>query len=150
MKEQRLPDGTWTKDVDLFTAEWDKLRKPFEDLGFVVIGFDPGIALRDANNWDSSFVLPIWAAKRIIETMRTDKQTIEWRKADDPPPLTRNDLFLHSYSEPVLAWCDDGEMRMVALEQFDDDDTPMWYTQDMDHVCIMGGVLFWAHVSPPS
>jgi hypothetical protein len=69
MKEQRLPDGTWTKNIDLFTAEWDKLRKPFEALGFVVIGFDPGIALRNANNWDSSFVLPVWAAKRIIEAM---------------------------------------------------------------------------------
>ena len=74
MKEQRLPDGTWTKDVDLFTAEWDKLFKPFEELGFVVIGLDPGIALRDANNWDSSFVLPIWAAKRIIGAIQNTNE----------------------------------------------------------------------------
>jgi len=74
MREQRLPDGTWTTDIDLFTSEWDKLRKPFEALGFVVIGLDPGIALRDANNWDSSFVLPIWAAKRIIGAIRNTNE----------------------------------------------------------------------------
>lgn len=72
MKEQRLPDGTWTTNIDLFTSEWDKLRKPFEGLGFRVIGFDPGIALRDANGGDITFVLPIWAAKRIIEAIGND------------------------------------------------------------------------------
>ncbi len=69
-----MEHGTRTTDVDLFTSEWDKLRKPFEDLGFVVIGFDPGIALRDANNWDSSFDLPIWAAKRIIGAIQNTNE----------------------------------------------------------------------------
>lgn len=73
-KSHRLPDGTYTTDVDQFSAEWDKLRKPFEAMGFYVIGFDPGLALCDnTNEFSRSFELPIYAARRIIETL--DKTT---------------------------------------------------------------------------
>ena len=69
-KELRLPNGTWTKDVDLFSSEWDKVRKPFEDLGFRTIGFDPGIALCDAKTNAGSFEIPLYAAQRIIAAMK--------------------------------------------------------------------------------
>ena len=73
-KQLRLPDGTYTADVDQFSAEWDKLRKPFEAMGFYVIGFDPGLALCDnTNEFSRSFELPIYAARRIIEAL--DKTT---------------------------------------------------------------------------
>lgn len=67
--ELRLPDGTWTEDVCRFSAEWDKVRKPFEDLGFRTIGFDPGIALCDAKTNTGSFEIPLYAAQRIIAAM---------------------------------------------------------------------------------
>lgn len=70
IKQLRLPDGTYTTDVDQFSAEWDKLRKPFEAMGFYVIGFDPGLALCDnTNEFSMSFELPIYAARRIIEAL---------------------------------------------------------------------------------
>lgn len=66
----RLPDGTYTADVDQFSAEWDKLRKPFEALGFYVVAFDPGLVLCDnSKKYSRSFELPIWAAQRIIEAL---------------------------------------------------------------------------------
>jgi len=73
-KEQRLPDGTWTKDINLFTREWDKIRKPFEALGFRVIGLDPGIALCDEKTNAGTFDLPLYAAKRIIEALTSNKK----------------------------------------------------------------------------
>lgn len=69
-KKLRLPDGTWTEDVDMFTSEWDKIRKPFEDMGFRTIGFDPSIALCDAETGSGSFNLPLYAAQRIIAAIR--------------------------------------------------------------------------------
>lgn len=73
-KEHRLPDGTWTTDIDLFVREWDKIRKPFEALGFRVIGFDPGIALCDAKTNGGTFDIPLYAAKRIIEALPSNMQ----------------------------------------------------------------------------
>lgn len=70
-KELKLPDGTYTTDVDKFSSEWMKIRKPFEDLGFRVIGFDPGIAMCDAGTNAGSFDLPMYAAKRLIDAMKT-------------------------------------------------------------------------------
>ena len=66
----RLPDGSYTKDADLFSAEWDKLRKPFESMGFPVVGFDPHIALCDAETGGGHFQLPLYAAKKFIELMQ--------------------------------------------------------------------------------
>jgi len=67
-KRFRLPDYTWTDDVDKFSDERDKIRKPFEGMGFRVIGFDPGITLCNTENDQGTFSLPIYAAKRFIET----------------------------------------------------------------------------------
>ena len=69
-KKFRLPDYTWTDDVDKFSDEWDKIRKPLENMGFRVIGFDPGITLCNAENDQGSFTLPTYAAKRFIERMK--------------------------------------------------------------------------------
>lgn len=68
-KQLRLPDGTYTSDVDKFSEEWDKLRKPLESLGFRVVAFDPGIALCDAKTNGGSFELPLYAAQRFIAAM---------------------------------------------------------------------------------
>lgn len=77
-KRLRLPDGTCTSDVDQFSAEWDKLRKPFEELGFYVLAFDPGLSLcNDSKEYSQSFQLPTWAARRIIDALNktTTKDT---------------------------------------------------------------------------
>ena len=69
-KQLRLPDGTYTADVDQFSAEWDKLRKPFEALGLRTVAFDPGLVLCDnTKEYTRPFELPTWAAKRIIEAL---------------------------------------------------------------------------------
>ena len=70
-KELRLPDGSYTKDEILFTEEWDKLRKPFEDIGFRVVGFDPFIALCDAKTGNGYFQLPLYAAKRFLQFVKS-------------------------------------------------------------------------------
>ena len=77
-KQLRLPDGTYASDVDQFSAEWDKLRKPFEALGFYVIAFDPGLVLcNNDKEFSSSFELPAYAARRIIDALNktTTKDT---------------------------------------------------------------------------
>lgn len=66
LNQLRLPDGNYTTDVDLFSAEWDKLRKPFEDMGFRICGFDPHIALCDAVTGEGHFQLPLYAARKFI------------------------------------------------------------------------------------
>lgn len=67
--ELRLPDGSYTKDADRFSEEWDRLCKPFEAMGFRVVGFDPHIALCDAATGQGHFHLPLYAAKKFIALM---------------------------------------------------------------------------------
>jgi len=70
----RLPDGSYTLDVDHFSAEWDKLSKPFEALGLRMVAFDPGIVLCDAKDAGlTACEMPLYVAKRIIEAL--DKTT---------------------------------------------------------------------------
>jgi len=68
--ELRLPDGSWTTDVNKFSKEWGKITKPFEDIGFKVIGFDPGIAMCDAETNQGAFEIPLYVAKRLVEAMK--------------------------------------------------------------------------------
>lgn len=82
-KQLRLPDGSYTSDVDQFSAEWDKLRKPFEALGFYVVAFDPGLVLcNNDKEFSNSFELPAYAARRIIDAL--DKTTTKdtWTVAE--------------------------------------------------------------------
>lgn len=73
-KQLRLPDGTYTSDVDQFSEEWDKLGKPFEALGLRMVAFDPGIVLCDARDAGlPACEMPLYVAKRIIEAL--DKTT---------------------------------------------------------------------------
>ena len=67
MKELRLPDGSYTRDEELFSEEWDNLRRPFQAMGFRVVGFGPYIALCDAKTGNGYFQLPIYAAKKFIQ-----------------------------------------------------------------------------------
>lgn len=82
-KQLRLPNNTFTIDQEVFTFEWNKLKGPFEDMGFAVMGFDPGLALRDAESFDAkSFEIPVWAAKRIIEALNSNRRkTLAWDEA---------------------------------------------------------------------
>lgn len=73
--ELRLPDGSYTKDEALFSEEWDRLRKPFEAMGFRVVGFDPHLALCDAESGQGHFQLPLYAAKKFISLMPSSAAT---------------------------------------------------------------------------
>lgn len=73
IKELRLPDGSYTRDEELFSEEWGKLRRPLEAMGFRVVGFDPYIALCDAETGNGYFQLPIYAAKKFIQLSKETK-----------------------------------------------------------------------------
>ena len=73
MKELRLPDGSYTRDEELFSEEWDNLRRPFRAMGFRVVGFGPYIALCDAKTGNGYFQLPIYAAKKFIQLSKETK-----------------------------------------------------------------------------
>lgn len=70
MPELRLPSGEYTTDLDLFRLEWDEITKPFESLGFEIIGFDPGVGLCDLKTRNGPFTLPLYAAKRISNALK--------------------------------------------------------------------------------
>lgn len=72
-KEFRLPNREYTSNIDVFISEWDKIKTPFEALGFKVIGFDPGIALCDATTDMGYFNLPMYAAVRILEAINKEE-----------------------------------------------------------------------------
>lgn len=73
-KEFRLPNMEYTSNIDVFISEWDKIKTPFEALGFKVIGFDPGIALCDATTDMGYFNLPMYAAVRILEAINKEEE----------------------------------------------------------------------------
>lgn len=54
-----------------------KLRRPFEAMGFRVVGFDPYIALCDAETGNGYFQLPIYAAKKFIQLSKEREMTKE-------------------------------------------------------------------------
>lgn len=69
-KQLRLPDGTYTSDVNQFSAEWDEFGIPFKDLGLRMVAFDPGIVLCDARDADlPACEIPLYIAKRIIDAL---------------------------------------------------------------------------------
>ncbi len=69
-KHLRLPDGTYTSDVNQFSAEWDEFGIPFKDLGLRMVAFDPGIVLCDARDADlPACEIPLYIAKRIIDAL---------------------------------------------------------------------------------
>lgn len=69
-KHLRLPDGTYTSDVNQFSAEWDEFGIPFKDLGLRMVAFDPGIVLCDARDADlPACEMPLYIAKRIIDAL---------------------------------------------------------------------------------
>jgi hypothetical protein len=76
MSKLKLPDGTYTTDCEKFSSDWMKIRKPFEDIGFKIVGFDPGIAMCDANTNSGTFELPLYAALRIVEAMKVPNNNI--------------------------------------------------------------------------
>jgi hypothetical protein len=65
-----LPDGSSTSKLEIFNSEWDKIIKPFEDMGFQLVGYSPGIFLCNKATGSGSFELPVYAAKRIIENLQ--------------------------------------------------------------------------------
>lgn len=67
-REYRLPDGKYTTSTQKYTTEWRKIANKLEKkFGFVMVGCDPDFLLREKDNWNSSFTLPLWVAKRILE-----------------------------------------------------------------------------------
>ena len=56
----------------------------------------------------------------------------EWIKADTPPIMEETE-FESWTSKPVLGYSKYGDMMVVVYEQFDEDATPCWYTDDSEH-----------------
>lgn len=77
-REYRTPNGTFTRSLRKYIAEWRKITKTIESIpGFLVYAFDPDVAVRDETG-RQTFDLPLWAAKAIIAVIAKD----EGRPAD--------------------------------------------------------------------
>jgi hypothetical protein len=68
----RLPGGGYTKSIRIWEAEWNKLFKPFEELGYVVHAFDPGIRMskKDAPDHAAHVTITVDFAKTIGDALQ--------------------------------------------------------------------------------
>jgi len=66
----RMPNGEITSDINLYAKSWKAMGEALEaKFGFVVPGFDPAFQIiPSADQWNGSFTLPLWAAKRLLES----------------------------------------------------------------------------------
>jgi hypothetical protein len=68
-EEFRMPDGTWTTDINEYIVAWDAISKPIETaFGIQVWGFDPGIAFKDTAG--NSFTMPSWFAIKLTKLLQ--------------------------------------------------------------------------------
>lgn len=67
--QHRRPNGEWTADPALAFGEWEELAKPFKELGFAVIGYDPGLLMFDPQSPNSTFNMPTHVAQRIADAL---------------------------------------------------------------------------------
>lgn len=109
--ELRLPDGSYTRDASRFSEEWDLFRKPFEAMGFCVVGFDPHIALCDAETGRGHFQLPLYAAKKFIALNQGATSTISLSLLD------KDEL---TDERVAYAWevTQDGKTVLVTAQEF--------------------------------
>lgn len=63
----KCPNGEITYDQDYYTDSWDLVSKQLEDLGFRVIGFDPGFVLCDAKTNSGVFDIPVSAVMKFLQ-----------------------------------------------------------------------------------
>lgn len=97
-RQHKLPDGTLTNDFTHYLHQWEEVVRPLKDLGFVVIGFDPGISFYDRATGTGSFELPVYAARRIAAELVAARR---WRFVEANPWRAIDILHLKCSVEPV-------------------------------------------------
>lgn len=67
------PDGARTTDLQEYLDSWRALTEPLkEKLGVSIIGFNPGMLVRDAKGESNACAdLPVWLVKRIVGALNT-------------------------------------------------------------------------------
>jgi len=108
MTERRLPNNTYTVDVDEYSDAWHTLAKPIEEAtGTKIHSFDPTISFCDHKQSSMSrnvVQLPVWFIERLNVALArqqmteetTDKPKHLWR-ANDGKRLTINDDGTYSF-----------------------------------------------------
>ena len=72
-EEFHLPDGKTTRSVDRYIKAWRALTAPaVEQLGLVVIGFDPHVSFCCKSNPQATVQIPVWLLKRINDVLRKE------------------------------------------------------------------------------
>lgn len=67
MTQFKLPNREYTEDVTRYELEWNRIIFPVEELLDVkVIGFDPGLLVRDRES-DATVNIPLWLVERILD-----------------------------------------------------------------------------------
>jgi hypothetical protein len=61
----KLPDGTYTEDVEYYFARWDVIRNAITKLGYDTIAIDPSIII--SKNGGKSFNIPCDIILKIIQ-----------------------------------------------------------------------------------
>ena len=69
----RMPDGKTTCSVDRYIKAWNALTAPaVEQLGLLVIGFDPHVSFHCKRNPQAAVQMPVWLLKRINDALRKE------------------------------------------------------------------------------
>ena len=68
-RNRRMPDGSWTGNVDEYGEAWTSLGKEVcKALGEgSAYGFDPDIQIHFRDRPHEVLTLPVWVAQRIVE-----------------------------------------------------------------------------------
>ena len=69
----RMPDGKTTSSAGRYIKAWNALTAPaVEQLGLVVIGFDPHVSFCCKSNPQATVQIPVWLLKRINDVLRKE------------------------------------------------------------------------------
>ena len=63
-----MPNGLITKDPNSYAKAWTQLGKPFEQLGYRLVGVDPSVQITKGG---TVFNIPVDVALRLIELENT-------------------------------------------------------------------------------
>ena len=70
-----------------------------------------------------------------------------WIPVSDPPPLKGDPLYKES--DPVLVYTSYGTMIVATLQQWEEDDVPVWYSSCSERESLSNSVKFWRPLPKP-
>jgi len=71
-----------------------------------------------------------------------------WTPVSDPPLLLEDDFYFKK-SDPVLVYTSYGTMIVATLQQWEEDDVPVWYSSCSERESLSNSVKFWRPLPKP-